>query len=135
MAVAGGVVSNPRNGPQPVEHIEQPAPSDRYRGRLSGRAKPGDHWHRVHHHVGQPDRHIHRVHEPAATVVAGHHRGVWGGRRRRRDHAIRTAAAHHRRHHGHGDHRAPLGQGRQRMWRQFQWQRVQHGRPEDTGDQ
>jgi len=21
------------------------------------------------------------------------------------------------------------------MWRQFQWQRVQHGRPEDTGDQ
>lgn len=117
--VTGGVVANSRNGPQPVGHVAQPATNCRRRGRLSGRAESSVHRHRrVHHHVGQSDRHVHGIHEPAAAVIVGHHRDVGG------DHATRAAVAHHRRHRVHRDLCASLGQGRQRVRRQFQRQRV-----------
>lgn len=137
---AGAVVADPRDGRgQPaVGHVAQPAAGRRERE--PGRAEPRVlHGHGVHHAahvgVGEPDRAVHGVHEPAAAVVAGHH-GVGG----RGDHAA-AAAGDHRgrrvggRRHGHdrGLHGAPLRQRRQRVRRQLQRQRVEHGRPEDAG--
>lgn len=113
----------------------------RRRERQPGSVEPGVfHGHSVHHAahvaVGQPDRPVHGVHEPAAVVIAGHRRADG-----RRDHAAAAPGAHrgdrHRRWWGRGRRRleALRRQGRQRVRRQFQRQRVQHGRAEDAGVQ
>lgn len=136
---AGAAVADPRDGRrrQPVGHVAQSATGRRERE--PGRAEPRVlHGHGVHHaaHVGvrEPDRHVHGVHEPAAAVVAGH-RGAGG----RGDHTAAAAGDHRRVGRRPADDRgprhAPLGQGRQRLRRQFQRQRVEHGRPENAGQQ
>lgn len=122
----GVAVADPRNGPQLIRNV---APA-------AGRVEPGVHdghvyverHHAAHHGVGQPDRPVHHVHEPAAALVAGHHHVVGG-----QSDAVAGAHRRHRRHDGH--HRRALGQGRQRVRRQFQRQRVQHGRRENAGFQ
>lgn len=133
---SGVAVADPRNGRrQPVGHVAQSAAGRRERE--PGRAEPRVlHGHGVHHaahvRVGEPDRAVNGVHEPAAVVVAGHY-DVNG----RRDHAAAAAVDHRRVGWYGGDDRGfrdpSLGQGRQRLRRQFQRQRVQHGRPEDAG--